>query len=95
MQCVHRDILGPLPFQMGASKSGSRGGIIPGSEQAANVNDTTTAAVLMLPIIMAHKPKAVQTSFKKKNEGVQIKPYVNNMQGKSGPVKQVRGAILW
>ena len=78
----------------GASISGCLGGMIPGSEQAASVKETTTDAALMLPIIMAHKPNSVHTSTKKKYVGVQINAYVTSMHGQSGPVKNVRGAIL-
>jgi len=66
LQCVHSDILGPPGGAIGASKSAARGGIMPGSEQAASVNETRTAAALTLPRMMAHNPSAVQTSTRKK-----------------------------
>jgi hypothetical protein len=74
LQWVHKVILGPgLPgTHTGASKSGSRGGMMPGSLQAAKVKARITEAELIEPTTRAHAPNAAQTSLMKKNVGVQI-----------------------
>ena len=53
MQCVQRDMRGPPSGGFGGGRLGERGGMTPGSEHAASVNDPSSDAELIAPTIVA------------------------------------------
>ena len=85
---------GPPSGGVGGGRSGERGGMTPGSLQAASVNEPSNDAVLIEPIMVAATCITGSTYMWNSAVGTTMREYVQSMHGKSGPVKNVQGVTF-